>query len=187
MSRTHRLTVAIVLLSQVGFLAGMIGFHEYRSHNWQKVRLQTEPVDPVSLFRGRYVRLGYAFDTLETRDKAWMSGDEVLIRLVPGKDGIWRMKEFGRHLEALTGSALLRGEVRYISQHNDKRGQPIRRLHIQTPIETYFLSERQAPQVERLQRGRRAQITVDVALSYSGQAQLEQLYVEGIPAQDYRP
>ena len=74
MSRTHRLTVAIVLLSQVGFLAGMIGLHEYRSHNWQKVRLQTEPVDPVSLFRGRYVRLGYAFDTLATRDNAWMSG-----------------------------------------------------------------------------------------------------------------
>lgn len=174
---TRRRVVLLVVAGQFLLLVGLIAWQEYKLHFWQTIRLRVQPVDPVALFRGRYVDLAYDFSTLETTEAGLKEGDTVYVRLKPGEEGLWRYAGFTTKREPQPGSVLLRGEA--VSTW--RRGAWIR-----TGIESYFLSERQAPAIERLSRVQ-YKMTVDVVVADDGRAALKQLYVEGIPAEKVDP
>ncbi|MBI4464760.1 MAG: GDYXXLXY domain-containing protein [Acidobacteria bacterium] len=176
MSIRRRLVLSI-LAGHLLFLLGLVAWQEYKLHAWQTIRLRVQPVDPVALFRGRYVDLAYDFSTLETTEAGLKEADTVYVRLKPGEDGLWRYAGFTRRREPQPGSVLLRGEV--VTTWN-------RRAQIRTDIESYFLSERQAPAIERLSRVQ-YEMTVDVVVADDGRAALKQLYVEGTRAEDFEP
>lgn len=177
MSIRRRLVVLIVA-GQLLLLVGLIAWQEYKLHAWRTIRLQVRPVDPVALFRGRYVDLAYDFSALETAMEADLkSGDTVYVRLKPGEHGLWRYAGFTTKGEPQPGGVLLRGEV--VSTWR-------RRRWIRTGIESYFLSERQAPAIEGLSRVQ-YKMTVDVVVADDGRASLKQLYVGGTRAEDVEP
>lgn len=178
MIQRRRLVLAI-LAGQVLLMVGLIAQQEYRLATWDTIRLPVIPVDPVALFRGRYVRLGYDFFRIETTETDWKRGDVIYLRLAPDAEGLWRLVGFGHTPDKPTGQVLVRGRIRLTSSPH---------LYVETGIESYFLSERKAPQIERLMgRGSPYRITVDVAVSADGATALKQLYVEGIPAERFEP
>ncbi|OFV96699.1 MAG: hypothetical protein A3H28_05140 [Acidobacteria bacterium RIFCSPLOWO2_02_FULL_61_28] len=174
---TRRRLVLAILAGQVLLMVGLIAQQEYRLATWDTIRLPVIPVDPVALFRGRYVRLGYDFLRIETTETDWKSGDVIYLRLAPDTGGLWRLAGFGHTPDKPPGEVLVRGRIRFTSTPH---------LYVETGIESYFLSERKAPQVEQLM-GKQYRITVDVAVSADGATALKQLYVEGIPAERFEP
>ncbi len=81
---------ALVLL-QVFLLAGIIGYRHYWLATGERVLLRTVPVDPRDIFRGDYVRLGYAISTLnldrlEGEDK-FVRNENVYVVLRKNADG----------------------------------------------------------------------------------------------------
>ena len=180
---SKRFWVVLAVAGQLSVLLSFIVRHEYRSRAWQPVRLLVEPIDPYSLFRGKYVRLGYEFTRLKTTQAGWKSGDEIYIRLAPRPDGLWTVRGTSRALSQRPGSAVLRGRVHWVRADQEAGWL----LSIGTEIRSYYLSERQAPRIERLQRDRKFEMTADIVVSPDGRAQLEQLYVEGVPAEDFEP
>ncbi|MEE9234690.1 MAG: GDYXXLXY domain-containing protein [Candidatus Acidoferrales bacterium] len=173
----RRIFVIVVILAQLAVVASLIARQEYRWRTWTPIRLRVAPVDPVSLFRGRYVQLGYDFLQFRVPSTEWKWGETVYIRLAPDESGeFWEMVEVGPSLEPEEGSVLVRGEMR----------GPGYTVSMSTPINSYFVSERQAPELERLPRDK-YELTVDVVVSEDGEAALKQLYVNGVRAEEFDP
>jgi uncharacterized membrane-anchored protein len=66
---------------------GLIGWNELALARGTEVVLRTAPVDPVDLFRGRYVRLSYEISRLPV-EPGTQRGATVYVALHP-EDGVW--------------------------------------------------------------------------------------------------
>jgi len=189
--KSRQLAAIVIVAGQLLLILGLIGQQEYRARAWRSIRLRVQPVDPVSLFRGRYVNLSYDFSMLETDDETWKKGETVYIQLSPDEKGDWKLAGFGRSPKAEGVSLLLQGRVdRFYPWVWRPSGieQPAGKhtLMVKTGLESYFLSERKAPEIERLPRDK-YEMTVEIAVAEGGRAVLRQLYVRGLPAEDFEP
>ena len=76
-----------------------------------EVRVRTVPVDPRSLFRGNYARLGYEFGTLHEDDVEGADdlppGGAVFVSLEPGEDGLYSLAKAS--VDRPAGGVFLRG------------------------------------------------------------------------------
>lgn len=193
----RRIFVIVVILAQLAVVASLIVRQEYRWRTWTPIRLRVAPVDPVSLFRGRYVRLSYDFSRFPvSTSEGWEKGGTVYVRLAPDESGeFWEMVEAGPSLEPEAGSLLVRGKVRGVGPRYTRVGEgrnsrvervPGYTVYVSAPISSYFISERKAPEVERLPQDE-YELTVDVVVSKDGEAALKQLYVNGVRAEEFEP
>ncbi|MEN8195578.1 MAG: GDYXXLXY domain-containing protein, partial [Pseudomonadota bacterium] len=64
--RIHLLVLVVVL--QTAALVGMVAVKHRTLIAGRPILLETEPIDPRSLFRGDYVRLNYAIGSLDYAD-----------------------------------------------------------------------------------------------------------------------
>jgi len=174
---SRRTLVALIIAGQLLFMAGLIARQEYKWRAWRTIQLRVVPLDPVALFRGRYVHLTYDFSVLSARGEDWKRGETVYVRLKPQGDGTWKAAEVSRTLDQQPEEVLLRGMV--VHAYGG-------RVFLRTGIESYFMSERKAPEIERLSP-QKYDMRVDVAVSNDGRAALKQLYIDGIPAEDFQP
>lgn len=191
--KSSRTAVAAIIAAQCLVILSFAAIREYRIHFWEPVRLAVEPVDPVSLFRGRYVDLHYGWSFAAEAGK-WEAFDLLYLRLVPGEDGIWKLVGYEETLEPRPGSVVLRGRVQQVildrpqlaaSSSAGRIETGNERVMVEVPsIQSYFLSERQAPIVER--PGSMYPLTVAIVVSDSGDSQIQQLFVGNIPAEDFK-
>ena len=193
--KTRRILVVLIVGGQLLLMLTLIARQEYRLHTWRPIRLRVKPLDPEALFRGRYVHLTYDFSRLETTQSDWEKGDTVYVQLTPDKQGLWQLSGFQRQRGQQPGSVYLRGRVDYIYPDTERVGEgkdaTWRRtgryhLYVRTEIESYFMSERPAPQLEQLPRDK-YEMTAEVVVANDGHAALKQLYVRGIPAEKFTP
>ena len=56
--------IAIVVVVQTAALLGMIGMKQWTLNTGTPIVLETQPVDPRSLFQGDYARLNYKINTI---------------------------------------------------------------------------------------------------------------------------
>jgi uncharacterized membrane-anchored protein len=87
MSPVRRLVFWALVGIQALVPLGLIGWNEVALARGTVVTLRTVPVDPIDLFRGRYVRLGYEISRLPV-DQGTAPGDTVYVALREG-DGRW--------------------------------------------------------------------------------------------------
>ena len=136
---------AVVIGCQLAYLGAVVAYHESRVQSGTHVLLQTAPVDPESVFRGRYVVLNYDLSRLPTtllvdRQTALQPGQALYVVLQPGTN-VWKAASL--HTAPPVGGVYLRGRVNYVS------GQDV---VLQYGIETFFLSESSADEIERRRR-----------------------------------
>ena len=96
LSLSFRVWIVVVMLTLVLF--GMIARKQWTLAVGTPVILETQPVDPRSLFRGDYVRLNYTINTLDSAKYPALSsmerGDVIYLSLVPStKVGIWLISD----------------------------------------------------------------------------------------------
>ena len=141
----------LIVILQLAFLTGMILFHQAKLESSVRVVLKTVPVDPVSLFRGRYVRLRYEISSLgidqlrDARPRDLRAGDVVFVRLRQAGD-FWQADGMYRRRPRHDTGVFLRARLPSYYHVYDS----MKEVQLEFGIEAFFLNEKQARDVENV-------------------------------------
>lgn len=84
----------LAVVFQCCVLTGMVVSASMPLWTGTQIKIKTVPVDPRSMFRGDYARLGYEFSrlnkTLEKDLSQYRTGEVVYVTFKPGKDDVYR-------------------------------------------------------------------------------------------------
>jgi uncharacterized membrane-anchored protein len=163
MSRARRLVFIALVAAQALAPLAMAAAKEANLAFGATVRLRTVPVDPLDVFRGRYVRLRYEISQLPAQPGA-RAGDTVYVVLAHSDDA-WSGSQ-----ATLTrpgeGATFIRGRV-------VSRLDGAAEAEIEYGIETAYVDERKAARYE--QAAREGTVYVDVALDEEGGGMIEKV------------
>ena len=173
-----KLAVWILLaLAQLAVPAWMIVGQERVLRDGRQVKLQTRPVDPADLFRGRYVALGFAVEQVprELVRGEFEHDDVAYLEFREGANGF--AEAAALHKEKPDGDLVLEAKVTFISPET---------VGVELPFNRYYMDENAAPAAEIAYRdlATDADSWVTVRL-LNGRAVLEELYIGGKPVAEF--
>lgn len=154
MKKNRILAIAVIVL-QVLFLGSMIVFHAHKLNNSVRILLKTVPYDPMSIFRGAYADLRYEISNIPAKllkDASYKSlkgGDDVFVRLKKSGD-YWVGDEVYKKRPKHDTGLFIRGRLGHYQYIRDEKDN----MRIEYGIESYFLSEKNAKDVEKASFGR---------------------------------
>ena len=173
------LLLSLVILGQLSYLGGSIGYHQARINAGTRILLETAPVDPFSMFRGRYVALSYKISRIPitlVRDgtRPLVSGEIVYVQLARN-DEVW--EPVGVSVRRPAEGVFLRGQV------DSAYGGEVR---LRYGLESFFLSEGSADFIDRNARRawrspstERESLRVEVAVARDGTSYARKLFWRG--------
>lgn len=115
MSRTFR--IALLALGMILVILAMVATYARDLNGGSEITLETEPVDPRSLFLGHYATLGYAINRLEgdlIGEHCYAANDAIFVTLEPDAGGEWRATRASAQMPAdgfAEARVTLRGRV----------------------------------------------------------------------------
>lgn len=162
--RTYMLALVVVL--QTAALMGMVAIKHRTLTMGTPVVLETEPIDPRSLFRGDYVRLNYAIGNLYRTDLEeeglgtddFSRRDPIYVMLRQGEK-FWEPVSVHREMPSHgPDTVVIRGEVQWSGGGDG--------INIRYGIENYFVPEGEGMALERPADGE--EVTIMVAVDEAG-------------------
>jgi len=177
-TRKILLSLAILALVQTGVLAAMVVDRVRLLQTGREITLPIIPVDPRDLFRGEYVRLGYAAGNVSARlldgpRPAENSAFYVVLEKTP--EGAWQPIRMARDMprETSPDRIVLKARSRY---------WPVRpgldaTVQVRYGIESYFVPEGQGKRLEQFAREKK--MAALVAVDGRGNAAIKGLIIEG--------
>ncbi|MFC5301412.1 GDYXXLXY domain-containing protein [Azospira restricta] len=167
------LKISLLAAVQVAALATMIADKQWTLNRGTQVVLQTEPVDPRSLFMGDYARLNYSISRLRLDgddavggDREFARHDTVWVALKPDPAGARAVSVHRERAAVPAGLLALKGEVSYVADHDWDRASNTsvkrRTLQVRYGIEQYYVQEGTGRQIERPQGGEKVSILAAV-------------------------
>lgn len=180
--------IVLLLAVQVAALAAMVADKQWTLNTGTPVLLQTEPVDPRSLFMGDYARLAYPIGRLRLDGETALGGDKdfkrhdtVWVALKAEPDGAKAVGVYHQRNTIAPGLLAIKGEVQSVNENtwNRATNQPIKQLTLQVRygIEQYFVAEGSGGQIERPRGGEK--VTIRVAIDARGKAGILAVLLEG--------
>jgi len=169
-----RLIVFVLLaFAQLAVPGSLIWKREHTLRQGSVWKFRTAPVDPVDVFRGRYVALQFEVETqqISPPENAGYS-DTVFVTLKQNADGFAEIDQVSATKPA--GDDFLTAEL---------SGKTI-----SLPFDKYWVTERDAPAAETAYRNlsrRDKQNAFATVRVFRGDAALEQLYLDNQPLGDY--
>jgi len=166
MKRGHKLFLIVIL--QVVFLLGMVGFKYHTLHFGTPVLLKTLPVDPWDMFRGEYVRLGYEIsgikrggieDNLNAPDqvngmKQETYQNKTLYVVLEKRGNYWgAVSIWDKKPRLKDGQVFIKARLQYYDNRRDE-------YRLTYGIESYYVPEGEGKKLER-QRNLEALVRVD--------------------------
>lgn len=163
-----------IVLLQVLFLAGMILANQSIIWAGREIMLETEPIDPHSLFSGEYVALNYDISTLEL-DNIWYPelkdndiegyftrGSRVYVQLVRQGE-VWKAVGISKSRSDMDKGMYISGRIRYFFEGWQKgEVKEPARINIAYGIESYYLPEGKARHYEgREMQGMKVKVALD--------------------------
>jgi uncharacterized membrane-anchored protein len=181
MKNLRLLLFAVFAIVSVAAPVSIIWKYETALRYGTMYKFRTKPVDPYDVFRGRYVTLDFADDSLDTADGSYWRKGPYYVRLTNDAEGFAKPVEAS--LMPLTGSDVIIVDSAW--SHNKS-------LRLTYPFNRYYLPEDLAPLAEQLyQRANRdaadreskpeTYVTVSV---YRGVGVLKELYLHGLPVRE---
>ncbi|MBI3527142.1 MAG: GDYXXLXY domain-containing protein [Betaproteobacteria bacterium] len=177
----------ITVLVQTLILLAMIGMRQWTLATGIPVILETQPIDPRSLFSGDYVRLNYKVSDLKLEELAgdgiFKRHDTVFVVLAPDGE-YWKAVSVHRSRPRPgDGQAVIKGSVEYTDDKLwDAAGYKmaeVTRLHVKYGIEDYFVQEGTGRELERPQQDEK--VSIQVAVDRFGNAGIKAVLVNGRP------
>lgn len=183
MSLGKKLLLIVLLQSLV--LAAMIAKRQYSLNTGTQVVLETQPIDPRSLFRGDYVRLNYTISSLRLDelggDDEFRRHDTLYLRLRPGEPYWQPVAVYHRPPQPAPEEVVLRGEVQYsrgqMWNPQTRESELVRNLRVRYGIENYFVPEGEGRRLERPTEGE--EIALRVAVDRYANAAISAVLVNG--------
>ena len=168
-----RLRLGVVVALQTLALVAMVAMKQWTLATGTPVLLETEPIDPRSLFRGDYVRLAYAISDLDHARFPGLEGferhDEIFV-LLRAAEPYWEPVSIHHDRpEVPAQHVAIKGEVGYsTSQHETS---------VRYGIENYFVPEGEGRALERPAEGE--EVSLLVAVDRAGNAGIKAVLVNG--------
>jgi uncharacterized membrane-anchored protein len=174
---TRRISVTLLVLVcavQLAVPLAMIARRGVTLRNGESYRFRCAPVDPVDVFRGRYVDLSFAAESYEGPDAdGLLRGQTVFARLGTDDDGFARV--VGVETAPPKDGPFVRCRVRWARWNG---------VTLDFPFGRYYMNETRAPEAETLYRERLAgepgEAWVETRIQ-DGYAVLEELVIDGTP------
>lgn len=174
------LIFGLIIAGQLGYLGSSVGYHQARVHSGTRILLKTVPVDPFSVFRGRYVALSYEISRipsslLKDGDAAQLKpGDRVYVVLAQ-RGEFW--EPVSAQQQRPSEGVFLLGRVRYTHDNH---------VQLLYGLESFFLSESSADYLDDNARGRwrrggepQETLRVEVAVARDGTGYPRKLFWQG--------
>ena len=176
--------VIIILVLQSVFLGGMIAKKQNTLNHGKQVLLETQPIDPRSLFRGDYVVLNYTISTLNLDelegDNEFDEHDAIYVTLRKDGDYHQAVAVYNQHPGESGDDVVIRGTVDYIdNQRWDQAANqyvPQAEARVSYGIENYFVPEGEGRVLERRNAGK---VDIRVAVDESGSSGIKAVLVDG--------
>ena len=187
MSRGIKLLIVVVL--QTAALLTMVGMKQHTLNTGTPVLLETEPIDPRSLFSGDYVILNYKISALDlnkvSNDKReFKSNETVYVTLKPGKP-YWEPIGVAHEISpAAPGNVVIKGKVDWVSDNfwnpSTQKEEKGKFFHARYGIENYFVPEGEGRDIERrVVDGVNQKIDVRVAVDVKGNSGIQAILING--------
>ena len=188
------LKIALLVLVQIAALAAMIADKQWTLNTGTPVVLQTEPVDPRSLFMGDYARLNYQIsrlrldgemvpgsDTALGGDKDFKRLDTVWVAIRPDPEGAKAVSVHHQRSAIPPDLLALKGEIQSLNEYEWDRAAnksvKQRTLHVRYGIEQYYVQEGTGRQIERPSGGEK--VSIRVAIDSRGKAGILAVLLDG--------
>lgn len=112
-------------------------------------QFQTQPVDPVNPFKGRYVALNFSENACSVKNgRKYRYGQDIYVHLVTDSNGYAKIFAISDKAPSFNQD-YVRATVGYVSTESyDSSGI----LHINYPFDEYYMDEFKAPKAEALYR-----------------------------------
>jgi len=164
-------------------LCAMIGMKQWTLNTGTPILLETQPIDPRSLFRGDYVRLIYAISNLKLHEldgeDTFKRHDSIYVALQQ-KEKYWiPTAVFHQKPSLAQGELFLKGKVRYISDQfwnqETQESEQVENISVKYGIENYFVPEGEGLDLER--RDNDQIVDIRVAVDKSGNVGIKAILV----------
>ncbi len=168
---------AVLTALQLAVPVVMIREREEALKHGLAFKFKTAPVDPYDAFRGRYVAI--RVDVGQVARPKWpvlKGGERVFALLTYGADGFAQIAAILPSRPS--GGAYLPAKVRYVAGEN---------LMLDFPIDRYYMTEKAAPEAEKLYRERSRNGKTDTWVLVKikdGLTVVEGLYINGKRIED---
>jgi len=174
----------IVAIAQVIVPVGMIARREATLRLGRPYKFRTAPVDPADAFRGRYVWLGYEQNHARWSGESEPGSSRTAYALVEkGQDG------FAVINQVMPQPPKSGDYVKVDRVYRDWQTNSVVRFTL--PFDRYYMEETKAPKAERAyrghmnHRGQTSDNTYAVVRIKSGEAVLENVYMDGKPITEF--
>ena len=171
----------LTVLAQLFVPAKMIWDREDVLKNGIEHKFKTAPIDPNDPFRGKYITLRYADNSIEVEnEKGWQRDEIVYLSFETYDDGFSKIKSVSK--EEPTGSQdYLKAKVWTAPYKNFKK------LTIEYPFDRYYMEESKAYDAEvayvETQRDT-SKMTYALVNIKNGEAVLKDVLIDGIPIKE---
>ena len=185
--------ILIIIAIQTVVLMLMIANKQWTLNTGTPVILETQPVDPRSLFRGDYVRLNYKISRLNLSDLEgaddFKRHDKVFILLEKG-ELYWQPVSLHKEMPSPSeGQVVIAGKVKRVSDSfwnvETQKSEEKKNISVKYGIENYFVPEGTGRELERPSEGEK--VSIKVAVDKRGKAGIksvlinnEERYVESL-------
>lgn len=170
-----RLGLIVAVALQTIALIAIIGVKQWTLATGTPVLLETQPVDPRSLFRGDYVMLRYAINTLDPSlpgmPDVFKEGETLYVTLREDAP-FWKPVSVQSTMpEPAPGTVVIKGETRH-------GGNSVKTVRMRYGIEEYFVPEGEGREIERPRQG--GKVSMLVAVDRFGNAGIKAVLIDGV-------
>jgi uncharacterized membrane-anchored protein len=174
------MSLAVLALAHTAVLAYMVVDRVRLLKSGREITLPIVPVDPRDLFRGEYVRLGYAVGTVPVRlleGPAPRENEAFYVVLEKKPDGVWQSVKVTSAIpqETSPDRIVLKARAVYGWPASDSTDASVR---VRYGIESYFVPEGQGKKLEALAREKK--LATLLAVDTRGNAAIKGLIIEGV-------
>lgn len=165
MTKSTKFYLLIVL--QIVFLLVMVGTKIFTLKTGTKILLEVVPVDPRDIFRGEYARLNYKISTINSPEMRKIKENQMVYVKLKQVEKYWEAVSVSKEKPILNeNEILIIGKKRWGNR-------------IEYGIESYFVPEGKAIEIERIRAP--AKVSVEVSVDRFGNAAINRIFIDDKP------
>lgn len=157
----------LLILLQVLFLLTMVGTKIFTLKTGTKILLEVVPVDPRDIFRGEYARLNYKISTVSLPEMQKIKENQIIYVTLRQAEIYWEAVSVSKEKPVLNMN-----EIFIAGKKRRGRG-------IEYGIESYFVPEGKAIEIERIRPP--AKVSVEVSVDRFGNSAINRIFIDDKP------
>lgn len=171
----------LTVLAQLFVPAKMIWDREDIIKNGIEHKFRTAPIDPNDPFRGKYITLRYADNSIEIEnEKDWTIDEPVYISFKTDDAGFTKIKSVSKE-EPVGSQNYLKAKVLKLPNKHFKK------LTVDYPFDRYYMEESKAYDAEKIHRQSRrdtSKMTYALVNIKNGEAVLRDVLIDEVPIRE---